>query len=87
MVFRPIIGIIHFAGAPVELELLLAFAVAKPMEAHVHGLRAFWLNFAIDYGVCHGVVCLDRRRGLLVTHFGEYDSDVYSLSRHDVQRS
>ena len=56
VVFGPVIGIVGFAGAPVKLELVVAFAVAQPVKSHIHGFGAFWLYFAIDDGICHGFV-------------------------------
>ena len=84
MVFGPVIGIVGFAGAPVKLELVVAFAVTQPVKSHIHGFGAFRLYFAIDDGICHGVVGLDGGGGLFVSHFFEDDADVYGFTRHDV---
>jgi hypothetical protein len=29
----------------------------------------FWLHFSVDDRVGHGIVCLDRRRRLFMSHF------------------
>ena len=84
MVFGPGIGIVGFAGAPVKLELIVAFTATQPVKLHIHGFGAFWLYFAIDDGVCHGIFGLDGGGRLFVSHFFEDDADVYGFTRHDV---
>ena len=43
-----VIGVVELPGAPVDLQLLLEFSVAEPVEAHVHRLGSFWLNLVVD---------------------------------------
>ena len=59
MVLGPVVGIVELAGVPVDAEFFLAFAIAQPMEFHVHGLCALWLNSAVDY-VFYIIVCLHQ---------------------------
>jgi len=69
MMSSPIIGIICFARAPVEFELLLVFPVAQPVEPHVHSLGVFRLYFSIYYCIGHGIVSLVGGGMLFVSHF------------------
>ena len=69
VVLGPVVGVVVFAWSPVYTELLLTFPVAEPMEAHVHGFGSFWLDFAIDNCICHGIVGLQWGRGLFVPQF------------------
>ena len=48
MMFGPVISIVEFSGAPVDAELFLAFAIAQPMETHVHSFCEFGSYFTID---------------------------------------
>ena len=84
MMFGPVVSIVCFSWPPEKFELLLAFSVSQPMKTHVHCLCSFWLYFGIDDCFGHGVVGLDGRCRLFVSHFLEYDSDVNRLSSHDV---
>ena len=57
MMFGPVVGIVEFARAPVDVELFLAFVIVQPMKSQVHCLSAFGLYFTIDD--CSGVAgCL-----------------------------
>ena len=85
--FRPIVGVVCLAWAPVESELFLAFAVAQPVESHVHCFCSLGLDFAVDDCVGHRIVCLDWGGGLFVAHLLEDDADVYGFSCHDVEGS
>ena len=85
MVFCVIVSIVEFAGSPINAKLFLAFAIAKPVESHVHGLCSFWLNFAIAYCVCHRIVGLQRRCRLFVAKFFKYNANINSLARIDVE--
>ena len=76
MVFGPIVGVIEYTRSPIELELLLCFSVPEPVEAHIHGLCAFGLDFAIDDSFCSGVVCLDGGGWLGVSKFLKNGADV-----------
>ena len=48
MVLGPVIGVVELVGVPDDAELFLAFAIAQPMESHVHSFSAFGLDFTID---------------------------------------
>ena len=85
MVLGPVVCIVEFAWAPVDFKLFLAFAVAKPMEAHVHGFGSLGLDFMVDYALSCCVVGLQRGRSLLVTEFFENDANKDCLARHDVE--
>ena len=84
VVIGPVIGIVGFAGAPLEHKLAVAFAVMQPVKSHVCGFGVFGLYFAIDDGVCHGVVSLDGGGRLFVSHFFQDDAAVYGFAHHDV---
>ena len=83
--FGPVIGVICFAWSPIESELFLALAVAKPMESHVHCFGAFWLDFAVDDGVRHRVVSLDGGGRLFVAQLLENYSYVDGFTCHDIE--
>ena len=85
MVFGPIIGFVCVPRPPINCELLLCFAVSQPVEPHVHCFGSFCLYFAVDDGVGHCIVGLDRCGGLFVAEFLEDNADVYRLSCHDVE--
>ena len=53
MVFSPVVGVVEFAGPPVNAELLLALSVSEPVELHVHRFCSFWLYFDIDDTIGH----------------------------------
>jgi hypothetical protein len=54
MMFRPMIGIVCGARAPVKLELFLVDAVIpQPVETHVHGFGTFWLHPFVDNAFSH----------------------------------
>ena len=63
----PVVGIVVCSLAPIVMELFLAFAIAEPMEVHVHGFVVLGLDFAIDHSIGHCVVSLERCGKLLVT--------------------
>ena len=90
-VFSPVVGVVGFTRAPVELEveldLLLTLVITQPMKPYVHGLCAFRLDFSVDDCICHGIICLGGSRGLFVAHLVEDDSNVDSFMGHDVKGS
>ena len=47
VVLGPIVDKILFTRSPINAELALAFMVWEPVEVHVHGFGAFWLDFAV----------------------------------------
>ena len=53
MMLSPVVGIIELAGAPVDAELFLAFAIVEPMESHVHGFCVLWLQPSDDDALGH----------------------------------
>jgi len=56
---------------PIYAKLFLRFAVAEPVESHVHCFRAFWLNFVIYHAFRRQIVGLDWCSWLRVSHFGK----------------
>ena len=44
----PVVGIVEFARAPVDAEVVLAFVIAEPMEFYVHGFGLFGLDFSVN---------------------------------------
>ena len=70
MMFRPVVGIICGAGAPIKSELLLVdAAISQPMEAHIHGFGTFWLLPFVDDAFGGGIVNLNGGGRLFVSHF------------------
>ena len=69
MMLGPVVCPIGGAGAPEKLELALGFAVAQPVESHVHGFSSSWLNVVVHDSKGCGVVGLHGRLGLFVAHF------------------
>ena len=70
MMFRPVVGIVRGAGAPIKSELLLVDAVIlQPMETHIHGSGTFWLHPFVDDAFSGGIVNLNRGGRLFVSHF------------------
>jgi len=57
------------AWAPEKSELALSFAVVQPVESHVHGFSASWLNVVVHVSKGSGVVGLHGSLGLFVAHF------------------
>jgi hypothetical protein len=64
MVFGPVVGLVRGSWAPINLELVLALPISKPMEMHMHMhcFGGFWLDFvvhhapyAVEFSVCMGV--------------------------------
>ena len=57
------------ARGPVQYELALDHAAAKPMESHVHGFGALGDNGIVGDSHCSGIVCLGGRLTLGKFHF------------------
>jgi len=79
-------GVIHQvlrALPPVKTELPLDLSVPQPVEVHVHGLGASWLNCVGDdsHGCC--VVGLHRPVWLYMPHLAERDSCWHGFSGVD----
>ena len=81
----PVICIVEFSGSPVDSKLILTFAIAQPVEMHIHGFCAFWLDLTIDDALGHGVVSLDGRGWLFVPQFFEDDVEVDGFTYCDVE--
>ncbi len=64
MVFCPVVGSVVDSRTPVVSEL-----PSQPVEMHVHGFGASWLDVVVADPASSGVVCLDGSLGLLVAHF------------------
>ena len=71
VVLRPVVAFIVWARHPIVTKLKLLYAIAQPMETHVHGFRAAQGNVVIDHAKCRRVVSLDGRGGLWVVHLDE----------------
>ena len=59
------------ARGPVQYELALYHAAAKPMEYHVGGFGALGDNGIVGDSHCSGIFCLDGRLTLGPFHFYE----------------
>ena len=68
VMFGPIISQVCCAWAPDPSELVLGRATSQPMEPHVHGLGAFWLDVVRDNANGSGVVSLNWSGRLLMAH-------------------
>ena len=71
VIIGAVIGKIRVVRSPVETELALGFAAAEPPESHVHGFDVFGDDSFVDNTGSGGVVGLDGRLGLRLTHFDE----------------
>ncbi len=70
MMFRPVVGIVCGAWAPIKLVLLLVdAAIPQPMEMHIHGFGTFWLHPFVDDAFGGGIVNLNGGGRLFVSHF------------------
>ena len=69
MMLCPVVCPVGGAGAPEKTELALGFAVTQPVESHVHGFGASWLNVVVHDSEGCGVVGLHGSLGLFVAHF------------------
>jgi len=69
VVFGKVVPPVRRAGAPVKSEVFLVCAVSQPVERHVHGFRAFWLDMIVDDALGRGVVGLYGRGRLFVAQF------------------
>ena len=71
MVLCYIVPLVGGSCSPVNPELFLAFSATQPMESHVHGFGAAWLDGVVYNSEGRGVVGLDQCLGLHVAHFFE----------------
>jgi len=76
---REVVCQVCLPRVPKKSELSLCFAVTWPVESHVHGLGAFWLNFIINYSLCCCVVSLNWGQRLRMSQFVEYLVEVNGL--------
>ena len=83
--FRKVIGLVGWAGAPVDMELALFDTILYPVKAHVHGFGFALAETVVGEVIGGGIVDLDWCSGLFMSHFFQYDSDVYCFSCHDVE--
>ena len=79
MVLGPVICIVEFARAPVDFKLFLAFAVAKPMEAHVPGFGPFLLHVGMNETVGGGIVSFEWSWWLWMAKINQSLSDVNGI--------
>jgi hypothetical protein len=75
MMLGKIVGMIGAAWFPMDLELFLAYAVAYPVKAHVHGLGAALLDGIVADTGSSAVIGHDGGFGLGVAHFGKARAD------------
>ena len=71
MVLGKIVGPVSGTGPPEDVEVALARAVAKPVEAHINGFGATLFDGVIDNATGGVVVGLKRGWRLGVTQFGQ----------------
>ena len=83
--FCPVISIVEVFGTSVDTELYLAFSVAEPVKAHVHGFSAFRLDLAIDNAFGSGVVSLKGCGWLFMTEPFEDNANEDGFARHNVK--
>ena len=69
MMFRPVVGIVRGAGAPIKTKLFLRAAISQPMKAHIHCFGTFWLHPFVDDAFGGGIVDLNGGGWLFVSHF------------------
>ena len=70
MMFRPVVGVVGEAGAPVKSKLFLVdAAIPQPMEMHILGFGTFWLYPFVDDAFGGGIVNLNGGGRLFVPHF------------------
>ena len=69
MVFCPVVRIVRGAQAPEKVKLFLTDAeILQPVEVHVHGFGAFWLDPFVDNAFGGGIVDLQGGGWLRVSH-------------------
>ncbi len=71
MVLGPVVGYVFGPRGPVVPESPLGVATRKPVETHVHGFGASWLDIVVDDSKRSGVVCLDGGLGLFVANLSK----------------
>ena len=64
MMFSGVISKIGIAGFPVDMELVLANAIAEPVKTHVHCFGAFLLDTIVGDPEGSGIIGDNGRRGL-----------------------
>ena len=79
VVLRKVICQIIFGWCPVEEELVLRFAVAKPVVPHVDGFGSFLFDGFMDETQGGGVIEADMGGRLRETQFGKCNADRYGV--------
>lgn len=77
--FGEVVGEIGGAGLPMDMELVLADAVADPVKAHVNGFGSTLFDGVVEDASGARVVNLDRRGGLWPAEFSERGADGTSI--------
>jgi hypothetical protein len=83
MMFSGVISKIGIAGFPVDMELVLANAIAEPVKTHVHCFGAALDDSVSEYAGGTLVVKLDGGRALWVAHFlesGAHGDGVFGIN-------
>jgi hypothetical protein len=75
MVFGEVVGLVQDAFAPIDVELLLAHAVADPVEAHVDGFGSLLLDSVIGDARRSAIIGLQGRWRLGMPEFFKGDPD------------
>ena len=68
MMFCEIISEVSGSGSPKDTEYFVRFFASHPIEAHVPRLASLALHIIITYTIGSGVVRLDGRLPLRMTH-------------------
>ena len=71
MMLGEVVREVRLPWLPVYAKLSLSFAVAEPVESHIHCLCELWLDFAIYYAFRCQVAGLDWSLWLRMSHFGK----------------
>ena len=77
VVFGEVVSKIHRTRCPVDVELALFDAVAKPIETHFDCLRSILSDGGVHDTICGAVVGAHGCRGLWVTEFNKGDTHRY----------
>ena len=87
VVLGDVITIFGGSRPPVMTKLLLRFSAADPVETHVHYFGFLRGNSVVDYSKVCGVVRLDWRWWLWMSHGDEGVSGWYHFAAIDVEGS
>lgn len=80
-VFGVVVGFVEFAWSPIEVELVLSYAVFEPMVTHIKCFGAFHADSGSEDVMCSGVVSLKGGAGggLRMAHFFQGNFDGHGL--------